>query len=111
MWLRLSRERNRVRARFPAEVHTAALQANGGVLVFGDFDVVNAVPRKGQARLHADGSIDAQTTMKPLPRFSYSVNALSPEVTKIFSPLSTHSLLFSSSTARVRICRGDVPRT
>jgi hypothetical protein len=53
--------------------------------------------------------MDAHTTMKPRPSFSYSVNDLSPPVTKIFSPLITHSFVFSSNTARVRMAELSEP--
>src|SRR3990172_2921876 len=49
--------------------------------------------------LPADLSIVAQTTIKPWE----STSALCPLVTKIFSPLSTHSLVSLSSTAEVRM--------
>ena len=57
----------------------------------------------------AVGSMEAQTTIKPLPNCSYSVNDLSPPVTKIFSPLMTHSCVASSNTARVRIADVSEP--
>ena len=57
----------------------------------------------------AEGSILAHTTMKPLPSFSYSLKALSPAVTKIFSPLMTHSLVFSSNMARARMAEVSEP--
>ena len=58
----------------------------------------------------ADESIEAQTTIKPLPSFSYSSKAIYPrQWTKIFSPLSTHSWVFSSNTAFVRMAEVSEP--
>lgn len=40
-------------------VYTVALQADGKILIGGDFDVFNGTLRKGFARLNADGSLDS----------------------------------------------------
>ena len=53
----------------------------------------------------AFGSIVAQTTIKP----SDSIKALCPAVTKIFSPLRTHSLVSSSNTAVARMAEVSDP--
>ena len=53
----------------------------------------------------ADGSTVAQTTTKP---FDCSP-AIQPEVQKIFSPFSTHSLVALSSTARVLMAEVSEP--
>ncbi len=50
-------------------------------------------------------SIDAQTTTNPFDSSSASL----PLVQKIFSPLSTHSLVASSNTALVRIAEVSDP--
>lgn len=39
-------------------IHAVALQANGQVLIGGDFSAIQGFPRNGLARLNADGSVD-----------------------------------------------------
>ncbi|MEP4077720.1 hypothetical protein [Haloferula sp.] len=40
------------------EVHTMALQSDGKILIGGDFDSVNDIPRSNIARINADGTLD-----------------------------------------------------
>jgi len=42
----------------PGVVRTLKIQDDGGIIIGGDFDFVNSVPRKNIARLNADGSVD-----------------------------------------------------
>lgn len=44
------------------EVEGLALQADGKILIAGDFTTVRGVPRSGLARLHADGTLDFDFT-------------------------------------------------
>jgi hypothetical protein len=44
---------------------TYAQQADGRLLLFGNFDRVDTVPRRNLARLNADGSVDAQWAPEP----------------------------------------------
>lgn len=41
-----------------APVHQLAVQRDGKILVAGDFTAIHGAPRRGIARLHADGSLD-----------------------------------------------------
>src|SRR5207253_323237 len=43
----------------PGKVWVASVQADGKVLIGGEFEFVNGFPRKNIARLNADGSVDA----------------------------------------------------
>ena len=45
-----------------ANARTLALQADGKILVGGEFEQVNGIPHSGLARLNADGTLDASFT-------------------------------------------------
>ncbi|MFL0683614.1 MAG: delta-60 repeat domain-containing protein [Algoriphagus aquaeductus] len=44
-------------------IWTVALQADGKILIGGDFTLFNGVPRSGIARLNSDGSVDSNFTI------------------------------------------------
>lgn len=45
--------------------HSLALQADGKILIGGEFTSVNGQPRKNIARLNADGSVESTATFNP----------------------------------------------
>ena len=57
-------------------VQALAVQADGRILIGGDFTAVNGQIRNGVARLNADGSVDG--TFSPGTGFDGTVNALVP---------------------------------
>ena len=48
-----------------ANVYSVAVQADGKILVGGDFITVNGQPRNGIARLNADGTVEDTATFNP----------------------------------------------
>ena len=55
-----------------------ALQPDGKIIIYGDFEVVNGVPKQRFARLNADGTLDTS--------FSFDPSSMSPVTNVVVQP-------------------------
>ncbi|MEO8351818.1 MAG: hypothetical protein ABI680_08800, partial [Chthoniobacteraceae bacterium] len=57
-------------------VHCVAVQADGKILLGGDFTSVNGMPRNRIARLNADGTVESTATFNPGPGADLAVHCM-----------------------------------
>ncbi len=80
---------------FPGAI-ALALEADGDVLIGGDFSTVNGEPRRGVARVHADGSLD--TAFAPALTSSSGLRAVvvqadgKPVIGGVFTAIDGHTI-------------------
>ena len=81
----------------------AVVQADGKILISGDFISVDGQPRNGIARLNADGSIESTTTFNPGTGANGEVNSIVVQVDGRI--LLSGSFTTVNGQSRVRIAR------